>query len=126
MGMEFITVRAGSETVQAFDKEAKNLGMSRSELLRELMIAVKDCRGILSAKRMEKYLAFKNLEDRAAEWLMENMPDNLNSEQMYVLGGVFHCLADEMMRIRGPDVELLDEEQIVDTVAKIEPLNEEE
>jgi len=117
MGMEFITVRADSETVKMFDAEAKSLGISRSELLRELMIAVKDCRGILSARKMQKLPVFKNLEDKAAEWLLDNMPDDLTPDMLYVLGGIFHNLANDMMGTYKND-RTAESENIVENVAK--------
>jgi hypothetical protein len=116
MAMEFITVRADSETVKTFDEEAKTLGMSRSELLRELMIAVRDCRGILSAKKMERLPAFKKLEDNAAEWLIDNMPDSLSPDMLYVLGGVFHNLANDMMKIRESDKPMTGRKEIEKTL----------
>ena len=125
MGMEFITVRADSATVKAFDEEAKSLGKSRSQPLRELMITVKDCQGILSAKRMERLPALKKREDRAAEWLLDNMPSKLTPDQLYVLSGLFHLLASDMMGIKGSRRKGMKQKQVTRIVDKLEALGEE-
>lgn len=126
MSMEFVTVRADAETVRAFDEEAKRLGTSRSGLLRELMVAVKDCYGIISAKKMGKLPAFKKLEDKAAEWLIENMPDKLSPEMLFVIGGVFHLIANDMMGIKKSNRLVISETEVKDIVKDLKAFNEEE
>ena len=125
MGMEFITVRAEAETVKAFDQEAKRLGMSRSGLLRELMMSVKDCSGIISAKKMEKLPVFKKLEDKAVDWLYAEMPDNLTPDMLYVLGGIFHLIANDMMGIKKTDRPSVSEVKVTDIVKDLESFNQE-
>jgi len=126
MKQEFVTVRVDSEVLKAFNNEAERLEMSRSELLREFMIRVKDCYGVIAAKKLEKLSGMKKLETQAAEWVMNNMPDELTPEMRYVIGGIFHLLANDLMRIGVHEKATINEANVEDTIANLESLGEDE
>jgi len=96
MASEFATLslKIEPEYIEALDKVAKEQGITRSQLLRDICRNAASLYGTIKAERDRKITEKNELENSLSQWVVDNSPKDITPELMHFLGEVMHRAAD--------------------------------
>lgn len=93
---QLVAVRVTPEILKSLDEVASQQGISRSGLIRDLLENCHSLYRFLQSERERQQTDRIMLDGNLSQWVLENMPPEMTSEQVRFIGKVMNHAADMM------------------------------
>lgn len=96
----FIAVRVAPDVIKSLDEVAAQSGKSRSKVIRDLMENCHSLYRFLEAERKRQQTEKIVLDGNITDWVLDNIPNGVNSDMLHFLGQVMHHAADRVSQLQ--------------------------
>lgn len=93
----FIAIRVKPEIIQSLDEVARQLGITRSALIKEMLANCHSFYRFLETERARQQTDQIMLDGNLSDWILNHMPENMTPEWVRFMGEVMHHVADRMI-----------------------------
>lgn len=90
----FIAVRVTPDIIKSLDEVARQRGISRSMLIRDLLANCHALYKFLETERERQRSDRILLNGNLSQWVLDNMPEKINPELLHFIGEVMHHAAE--------------------------------
>jgi hypothetical protein len=107
--------------IKKLDQEASQHRLSRTEFLKLLVENCSECYDIIATKKLETSAKMVELENAAADWMREEVtPTMATPEMLFVLGGIWHRIGNDMMNLAKDRFDINDMRKVEEVVEKLD------
>jgi predicted transcriptional regulator len=92
-----IAVRVSGDVVKSLDEVAAKRGITRSDLIRELMANCHSFYKFIETEKAKQQTDRITLDNNLSQWVLNNMPADMTPEWVHFLGEVMHHVADKLV-----------------------------